>query len=116
MARSARMGMAANSYLRHLGAAVTEASRLAEARRLLQPLDFAALGGPVAPPASGRRNPAWRLPETGFSLDAAMDEFIAEALRETDDNLSAAARRLDVPRDFLRYRLKNGKSDSPESG
>jgi len=71
-----------------------------------RPLDFAQLGGPAAPPASaGWRNPAWRLPESGFLLDAAMNEFIAEALRETGNNVSAAARRLGVTRQFIRYRL-----------
>ena len=68
------------------------------------PLDFAHLSGAPAP-AAGWRNPAWRLPESGFSLDAAMDAFIAEALRETGHNVSAAARRLGVTRQFLRYRL-----------
>ncbi len=70
------------------------------------PLDFAALGAAPAPAAGSWRNPAWRLPETGFSLDATLDELIAEALRETGNNVSAAARRLGVSRDFLRYRLE----------
>ncbi|MBA4137669.1 MAG: DNA-binding response regulator [Opitutus sp.] len=52
------------------------------------------------------RNPHWRLPETGFVLDEAMKTFIDEALRETSGNVSAAARRLGVTRDFLRYRLE----------
>ena len=76
------------------------------------PLEFASLGGPTTPPANGWRNPAWRLPETGFSLDATMDELIAEALRETNDNVSAAARRLGVPREFLRYRLASDKTEN----
>jgi DNA-binding NtrC family response regulator len=76
-----------------------------------RPLDFAQLGGAAAPAAGHWRNPAWRLPETGFSLDATMDELIAEALRETDNNVSAAARRLSVPREFLRYRLANEKTN-----
>ena len=77
------------------------------------PLDFAGLGGSATPPvAGGWRNPAWRLPETGFSLDATIDELIAEALRETDNNVSAAARRLGVTREFIRYRLSAGKADS----
>lgn len=71
--------------------------------------DFAALGAPAAPLAGGWRNPAWRMPEDGFSLDATVDELIAEALRETNNNISAAARRLGVTRDFVRYRL-SGKS------
>ncbi len=72
------------------------------------PLDFATLGGPAGPPAGSWRNPAWRLPEAGFSLDAMTDEVIAEALRATDNNVSAAARRLGVTRDFIRYRTKPG--------
>lgn len=69
------------------------------------PLDFAALSGPVTPPAGSWRNPAWRLPENGFSLDAVTADLVAEALRETDGNVSAAARRLGVTREFLRYHL-----------
>jgi DNA-binding NtrC family response regulator len=68
-------------------------------------LDFAHLGGAAAPPAGGWRNPAWRLPETGFSVDGMINDLIAEALRETGNNVSAAARRLGVTREFLRYRL-----------
>jgi len=75
-----------------------------------QPLDFAALGPLPADEFAGDwRNPAWRLPENGFSLDAAMNAFIAEAMRETGANVSAAARRLGVTRDVLRYRLEGGK-------
>jgi DNA-binding NtrC family response regulator len=68
-------------------------------------IDFASLGGAAAPPAGSWRNPAWRLPEEGFSLNRTVDELIAEAMRETGDNVSAAARRLGVTRDFVRYRL-----------
>jgi DNA-binding NtrC family response regulator len=76
------------------------------------PLDFAALGGGTAPRAAAWRNPAWRLPEAGFSLNGALDEMIAEAMRESGNNVSAAARRLGVTRDFVRYRLP-GKSAAP---
>jgi DNA-binding NtrC family response regulator len=75
-------------------------------------LDFAHLDGPAAAPAGGWRNPAWSLPETGFSIDALVDELIAEALRETGNNVSAAARRLGVTREFVRYRLSRGKSST----
>lgn len=51
-------------------------------------------------------NPAWELPEEGFSLEAVTQAFIELALSETEQNVSAAARRLGVPRDFIRYRLK----------
>ena len=69
------------------------------------PLEFAHLAGSAGPPAAGWRNPAWSLPAEGFSLDEAMNDLIAEALRATDGNVSAAARRLGVTREFLRYRL-----------
>lgn len=73
-------------------------------------LEFAHLGpAPVATSASWR-NPAWRLPDSGFSIDAMLDELIQEALRETRNNVSAAARRLGVTREFLRYRL-SGQAD-----
>jgi DNA-binding NtrC family response regulator len=72
------------------------------------PLDFAHLGAAAAP-AAAWRNPAWRLPESGFSLDRVVDELIAEALRGTDENVSAAARRLGVTRDFLRYQMAQNK-------
>jgi DNA-binding NtrC family response regulator len=77
------------------------------------PLDFAHLGGSAAPPAGEWRNPAWRLPESGFSIDAVINELVAEALRETKNNVSAAARRLGVTREFLRYRL--GKGNKPDA-
>ena len=77
------------------------------------PLDFAALGDAPAPTEDGWRNPGWRLPDEGFSLDAATNAFIAEAMRETGGNVSAAARRLGVTRDFLRYRLEDGKHSAP---
>lgn len=70
-------------------------------------LDFATLGGTDVAPPQGWRNPAWRLPEAGFSLEEAIDALVDEALRETDGNVSAAARRLGVTRDFLRYHLAN---------
>ena len=72
-------------------------------------LDFAHLGGDVGGMPTWR-NPAWRLPETGFSIDGLIDELIADALRETNHNVSAAARRLGVTREFLRYRLNQDKS------
>jgi DNA-binding NtrC family response regulator len=74
-------------------------------------LDFAHLEGAAVAPAGGWRNPAWRLPQAGFSIDALVNEIIAEALRETGNNVSAAARRLGVTREFVRYRLSQQKSD-----
>ena len=81
-----------------------------------RPLDLPALGGEPAAPESAAatgvaswRNPSWHLPETGFSLDAAVGDFVAAALRETNGNVSAAARRLGVTREFLRYRLAGAR-------
>lgn len=76
-----------------------------------EPLDFAHLapGSASARSSAVWRNPAWTLPESGFSLDGAVNELIAEALRSTGNNVSAAARRLGVTRDFIRYRLEGGE-------
>ena len=71
-------------------------------------LDFAHLGDPLPSPPAGWRNASWRLPEHGFSIDGVITDLVDEALRETDHNLSAAARRLGVTREFLRYRLNGG--------
>ncbi len=73
-------------------------------------LDFARLDNSPANLAAGWRNPEWRLPEEGFSIDAVVTGLIDEALRETNQNISAAARRLGVTREFLRYRLGERQS------
>ena len=75
-----------------------------------QPLAFTHLAGADSAPPAAWRNPAWQLPPEGFSLDAHIDELIALALDATDQNVSAAARRLGVTREFLRYRLSGGKT------
>lgn len=75
-------------------------------------LDFAHLGEPPASIGLAWRNPGWRLPESGFSLDGVISDLVAEALRETGHNVSAAARRLNVTREFLRYRLAGNRSTS----
>jgi DNA-binding NtrC family response regulator len=72
-------------------------------------LDFAHFGAPPVADGPAWRNPAWRLPESGFAIDAVVEDLISEALRETDNNVSAAARRLGVTREFLRYRLNPEK-------
>jgi ActR/RegA family two-component response regulator len=64
------------------------------------------------PCASGWRNPAWRLPQSGFVLDQVVADLIAQALRETEGNVSAAARRLGVTREFLRYRISGDQERS----
>ena len=73
-------------------------------------LEFESLGEPPPLPAAGWRNPLWRVPDTGFSVDSVISDLINEVLRETDHNVSAAARRLGVTREFLRYRLSSKKT------
>lgn len=68
-------------------------------------LDLAHLGGTLDVNGPAWRNPAWAIPESGFSVDQIIDDLVDEALRSTDGNVSAAARRLGVTREFLRYRL-----------
>ena len=64
-------------------------------------------GGAVTLPEESPKpdwlNPAYEF--TGFSLEAAIDRFIQLALQRVGGNVSAAARLLDVPRDYVRYRL-----------
>lgn len=76
------------------------------------PLEFNSLGDPATMNARVWRNPAWQVPAQGFSLDAMIDEFVADVLREEEGNVSAAARRLGVTRDFLRYRLDGRRSEA----
>lgn len=56
-------------------------------------------------------SPDFELPAAGFSLDAAIDALIRRTLDLTEGNVSAAARRLGVTRDFIRYRLKDPKAE-----
>jgi DNA-binding NtrC family response regulator len=55
-------------------------------------------------------NPDFHFPPVGFVLDDAMAVLISRALKQTGNNVSAAARLLGVSRDFLRYRLGGGKN------
>ena len=73
-------------------------------------LRFASLT-PRAKQAEGETGHPWlrsdfALPESGFSLEAAINEFIQRALAQTGGNVSAAARLLGVTRDYVRYRLR----------
>lgn len=72
-------------------------------------LDFNSLGAPPPAAALGWRNPLWRVPGEGFSIDAMITDLIDEILGETGHNISATARRLGVTREFLRYRLNGQK-------
>ena len=74
-------------------------------------LTFSTLGAGTVPgddAAKSWMSPEFRIPETGFSLEAAIDGLIKRALAQTDGNVSAAARLLGVTRDYIRYRLKDG--------
>ncbi|MFM9092614.1 MAG: helix-turn-helix domain-containing protein, partial [Verrucomicrobiota bacterium] len=67
--------------------------------------------------------PDFVFPETGFSLERAIDEIVQRALRQAGGNVSGAARLLGVSRDVVRYRLKTaaeergaGENSPPEEG
>jgi DNA-binding NtrC family response regulator len=48
-------------------------------------------------------------PPEGFQLEEAINRLVQRALRQTDNNVSAAARLLGVSRDYIRYRLTGQK-------
>jgi DNA-binding NtrC family response regulator len=50
-------------------------------------------------------------PDTGFSLERAIDELVQRALRQAGGNVSGAARLLGVSRDVVRYRLKTAAEE-----
>jgi two-component system response regulator AtoC len=57
-------------------------------------------------------NPAFAFPVDGIVLDDVVAVLITRALKQTGNNVSAAARLLGVSRDFLRYRLGGAKSEA----
>ncbi len=76
-------------------------------------LSFAHLG--VAQGAGDDTNSNWLragfvFPESGFSLESAIDVIVVKAVQQADGNVSAAARLLGVSRDVVRYRLKGAGS------
>ena len=72
-------------------------------------LSFAHLPGSLATVVSNGQpewlKPGFVFPESGFLLEEAINRLLQLALTQTDGNVSAAARLLGVPRDFVRYRL-----------
>jgi two-component system response regulator AtoC len=58
-------------------------------------------------------NQNYRFAEEGFLLESAVNRLIQHALRQTNDNVSAAARLLGVSRDYVRYRLSGQKPEQP---
>jgi DNA-binding NtrC family response regulator len=76
---------------------------------------FAHLGG--GPLATAGGDGAWLqpdfvFPESGFSMEGAIDALVAKAVKQAAGNVSGAARLLGVSRDIVRYRLKGGKNES----
>jgi DNA-binding NtrC family response regulator len=87
--------------------------------------DGAELGFPQLGPGeeesadAGRPEPEWlnaSFEFAGFSLETAIDRFIHLALQRTNGNVSAAARLLNVPRDYIRYRLYGPRTKKSEPG
>jgi len=60
-------------------------------------------------------NPSFCFPPEGFVLEDVVAVLIGRALRQTGNNVSAAARLLGVSRDFLRYRLGGSKETQDSS-
>jgi two-component system, NtrC family, response regulator AtoC len=66
----------------------------------------------ATPPVAGCQllNPAFQLPDSGFDLESELEALtrtlLNQAMTSANGNASAAARQLGVPRDFVRYRLK----------
>ena len=52
-------------------------------------------------------NEKFNFPKEGFSLEETIGRIIQHAITQSGGNVSAAARLLDVPRDYIRYRQKN---------
>jgi len=51
-------------------------------------------------------DPEFRFPPEGFKLEDAIGLLVRQALKQSGNNVSAAARLLGVSRDYLRYRLR----------
>ena len=60
-------------------------------------------------PGTSWFNPSFVFPPTGFNLEEAVNRLIQRALRQSGNNVSAAARLLGVSRDYVRYRLAGTK-------
>lgn len=82
-----------------------------------QELQFEHLRSVEAAAASPAGNPSdwfnerYQFPPEGFSMETAINRLIQRALKQSDNNVSAAARLLGVSRDYIRYRLSGQKSE-----
>jgi transcriptional regulator with PAS, ATPase and Fis domain len=75
-------------------------------------LMFNQLAGPAGEAGAGTSSwirSDFVFPESGFTMEAAVDELVMHAVKQADGNVSAAARLLGVSRDVVRYRLKGGR-------
>lgn len=72
-------------------------------------LEFLHLASRAPAGSSAWLRPGFIFPESGFSLDAVLDELVSVAMRQAEGNVSGAARLLGVSRDVVRYRLKGGQ-------
>jgi DNA-binding NtrC family response regulator len=61
-------------------------------------------------------NENFAFPAEGFQLEEAINRLIHHALKQTANNVSAAARLLGVSRDYVRYRLSGQKQQHSNSG
>lgn len=78
----------------------------------------AAAAGGIAVGSAGSDpwwNEGFRFPDQGFDLEAAILHILRRALEQSGGNVSAAARRLGVSRDYLRYRLGPKGGGAPGS-
>jgi len=79
-------------------------------------LNFEHLGPGDSSGASQPQSPSdwfnvnYTFPAQGFLLEEAINRMIRQALKQTNQNVSAAARLLGVTRDYIRYRLSEKKS------
>jgi two-component system, NtrC family, response regulator AtoC len=81
-------------------------------------LDFAHLPDNAAAPTNAASESDWlntkfRFPSDGFTLHDAINRLMHLALAQSQGNISAAARLMGVPHDFIRYRLGK-KSRKPD--
>jgi len=84
-------------------------------------LNFAQLPGGAGELATGGDQgaesawlrPGFQFPEQGFALEEAINGLLQLAMAQSGGNVSAAARLLGVPRDYVRYRL-GLKSKKPD--
>ncbi|MEZ4337289.1 MAG: helix-turn-helix domain-containing protein [Sandaracinaceae bacterium] len=90
--------------VRELRNAVERAVLLAE-HDVLEPDDFAPLGGASVVPAPREAHP-FRLPVEGLSLVELEEDLVRQALERCHGNRTRAARLLGVNRDQIRYRIE----------